>query len=85
MVGTEADNWPEVTGREVEEARRVLEAAGVTVVAVTETLPPRAARLTGALRVVRQRASEEGVRLVVAASVPLLQDEDGSERDERGE
>jgi beta-lactam-binding protein with PASTA domain len=49
----------DVLGRDLEEARRVLESAGFKV-EVTETRTSRPARLSGALRVVRQRATAGG-------------------------
>ena len=61
---------PCVLGRRLAEARQLLEAAGIAVVEVTETAPPRGEALTGPPRVLRQREVEGGVSLVVAASVP---------------
>ncbi len=74
---------PCVVGRKLAEAQQLLAAAGVPVLAVTETAPPRARRPQGPPRVVRQRTGPEGVSLVVAASIPLPEkkrDSDGSER-----
>ncbi len=60
-----------VVGRPLEEARRLLEAAGVKLLNVLETRSPRGGP-TGPLRVVRQRETAEGVVLTTAASAPLL-------------
>ena len=65
---------PSVIARPLPEARAVLEAAGVKVVAVVETRSPKGAP-EGPLRVVRQRATPEGVELVTTASVPLVRRE----------
>jgi len=61
---------PSVIGRRLAQAREILERAGVAVVAVEETRPPRAP-LEGPRRVVRQRRTDEGLSLVVAASLTL--------------
>jgi hypothetical protein len=61
---------PCVLGCRLEEAQRLLEAAGLAVIQVTETAPPRGNTLAGPPRVLRQTAVEGGVSLVVAASVP---------------
>jgi hypothetical protein len=61
---------PCVLGLRLAEAQRRLEEAGIAVVRVTETAPPRGNVLTGPRRVLRQVAVEGGVSLVVAASVP---------------
>ncbi len=74
---------PSVVGRELEEARRLLLAVGVTNIDVTETAPPAHRRPTGPLRVVRQRAREQGVSLVVAASVPPPQEAESADAGER--
>jgi hypothetical protein len=55
----------DVIGLELEEARRRLAAAGVTVAAVTETRPPQRAELSGDLRVIRVRLSGETADVVV--------------------
>ena len=56
---------PDVVGYPLEEARRILAAAGWTPGDIAETRPPRRA-LTGPLRVVRQRAEPDGrIALVV--------------------
>jgi hypothetical protein len=55
----------DVLGWDVDEARRVLEAAGARV-EVTETRTPRPVRLSGALRVVRQRETADGTVQLVA-------------------
>ncbi|MBI3997733.1 MAG: PASTA domain-containing protein [Armatimonadetes bacterium] len=56
---------PDVLGRDLEQARAALEAAGYQI-EVTETRSPRAVTLAGPLRVVRQRAASDGlVRLAV--------------------
>lgn len=65
---------PSVIARPLEEARRLLEEAGARAVEVVETGPPRGGP-TGALRVVRERWTGEGVHLVVAASVVLAEEE----------
>lgn len=65
---------PSVIARPLPEARAILEAAGVKVVAVVETRSPKGAP-EGPLRVVRQRATGEGVELVTTASVPLVRRE----------
>ena len=61
---------PSVIARELSEARRMLEDAGVTAAATTRTAPPGEAP-SGPLRVVGQRETAEGVELVGAASVSL--------------
>lgn len=55
----------DVVGYPLEEARALLEAEGYSV-QVRETAPPRAGRGVGRQRVVRQRARERDVELVVA-------------------
>jgi hypothetical protein len=57
----------DVIGLELEDARRRLQAAGVTDVSISETRPPMPhVQLNGPLRVVRQRlTSTGGVELVV--------------------
>ncbi len=55
---------------------RLLAAADVTEVEVTETAPPRSRQLAGPRRVVRQRDIAQGVSLVVTATVPSPQGED---------
>ncbi len=50
----------DVLGQDLDEARRALEAAGFRVV-VSETRTSRAVRLSGPLRVVRQRQQADGV------------------------
>ena len=55
----------DVLGRELEQARRALEAAGYRV-EIVETRTPRQVALSGPLRVVRQHAAGEGlIRLTV--------------------
>jgi hypothetical protein len=54
----------DVLGRDLEEARRILESEGFQV-EVTETRTSRPVRLSGALRVVRQRLSSAGTAQVV--------------------
>jgi beta-lactam-binding protein with PASTA domain len=54
----------DVLGRDLESARRMLEAEGFRV-EVEETRAPRPVRLSGPLRVVRQRQDGRTVRLVV--------------------
>jgi hypothetical protein len=55
----------DLLGRDLEEARRTLEAAGLAL-EVIETRAPLRVQLTGALRVVRQRlVGERTVQLVV--------------------
>lgn len=55
----------DVLGRDLEDARPALEAAGYRV-EVVETRTPRQVTLTGPLRVVRQGAAGEGlIRLTV--------------------
>jgi hypothetical protein len=54
----------DVLGRDLEDARRMLEAEGFQV-EVTETRTPRPVALSGPLRVVRQRLDGRTVRLVV--------------------
>jgi len=61
---------PCVLGLPLAEAERLLSEAGVGEVEVKETAPPRARWPEGPLRVVRQRETERGVSLLVAASVP---------------
>jgi hypothetical protein len=55
----------DVIALELEDARRRLAEAGVTVAAVTETRPPRRAELSGGLRVVRVRVIGETADIVV--------------------
>ena len=56
---------PDVLGRDLDQARAALEAAGFQV-EVVETRTPRPVTLAGPLRVVRQRSAGDGVvRLVV--------------------
>jgi beta-lactam-binding protein with PASTA domain len=50
----------DVLGQDLHEARRALEAAGFRVV-VSETRTSRSVRLSGPLRVVRQRYEADGV------------------------
>ncbi len=69
---------PCVIALPVGEARRMLEEAGVAVAGTVETGPPEGAP-SGPRRVVGQRAREEGVELVVAASVALSGEEDNDE------
>ncbi|MGH2452591.1 MAG: PASTA domain-containing protein [bacterium] len=57
---------PDVLALPLEEARRLLEGAGVTV-RPSETRPPRGGEGRGALRVVRQRHEGEAVLLTVTA------------------
>ncbi len=57
---------PDVLAYPLEEARRVLAAAGFTV-EVTETRPPRAGPPAGTTRVVRQEQDGRRIRLVVTA------------------
>ncbi len=55
----------DVLGRELEGARRTLEAAGYRV-EIVETRTPRQVTLSGPLRVVRQHAAGDGlIRLTV--------------------
>ncbi len=67
---------PDVVGYDVEEARRILAAAGWPSGETSETRPPRRA-LSGTRRVVRQRVDPDGrIALVVcgerAADAPAL-------------
>ncbi|HXF82992.1 MAG TPA: PASTA domain-containing protein [bacterium] len=55
----------DVVGLELEEARRRLAAAGLSVRSVTETRPPHPVELIGPLRVVRVRRDGAAVDLVV--------------------
>ncbi len=55
---------PDVVALPLEEARRVLEAAGMTV-RVSETRPPRGGEGRGLLRVIRQRHDGDAVLLTV--------------------
>jgi hypothetical protein len=66
---------PSLLARPLPEARRLLEAAGVPLVEVKHTAPPRGAP-SGPMRVVRQRSASDGVYLVAAASVSLAEGED---------
>ncbi len=68
-------NRPSVIARFPEEARLVLEEAGLAVAAVACTAPPGGGP-GGPRRVVRERWAPQGVELVVAASVGLAQGED---------
>jgi len=65
-------NAPSVIARPLSEAQRILQAAGVQAVVTKQTSPPHGAP-SGALRVVRQRLTSEGLELVVAPSAPLLE------------
>ncbi len=62
---------PSVIGRPLEEAKALLEAAGVKLRNVLETRSPRGGP-TGPLRVIRQQETAEGVVLTTASSLPLL-------------
>ncbi len=59
----------DVLGRDLEQARAALEAAGYQVEVIETRTPraeqPRGVTLTGARRVVRQRVTDRVVRLVV--------------------
>ncbi len=66
---------PSVICRSRSEAEGILREAGVRVTAIRRTAPAGGAP-SGVERVVRQRGSEEGVELVVAASVVLLGGDD---------
>jgi hypothetical protein len=66
---------PCVLARTLAEARCILESQGVPLLTIEETSPPRG-RPAGPLRVVRQRATGEGVYLVAAASVSLAEGKD---------
>lgn len=58
---------PDVIAWEIEAGKAYLLAAGVKVIQVTETKPPRAKTSTGACRIIRQRAlPDDGVELIVA-------------------
>jgi len=57
---------PDVLALPLEEARRLLEGAGVAV-RVSETRPPRGGEGRGALRVIRQQHEGEAVLLTVTA------------------
>jgi hypothetical protein len=65
---------PCVIARPLDGAQRMLREAGVTMVDVKQTMPPRGGP-NGALRVIRQRAGSDGVEIVVAASAPLPETE----------
>jgi len=65
---------PWVVARLLSEARAILEEAGVQVGAVMETRAPGGAP-EGPPRVIRQRATPEGVELVTTASVPSIRRE----------
>jgi hypothetical protein len=62
---------PLLLARELPEAERLLREAGVETIEVKQTAPPRRKQPAGPLRVVRQRRLEQGVELVVAASMAL--------------
>jgi hypothetical protein len=64
-----------VIARPLDAAQRLLRQAGVELVEIKQTQPPRGG-LKGPLRVIRQRATADGVELVVAASAPLPDGED---------
>ncbi len=57
----------DVIALELEDARRRLAAAGLTLGSVTDTRPPQRAELTGVPRVVRLRVSGDVADLVVTA------------------
>jgi hypothetical protein len=59
---------PSVIGRPLAEAQDILRQAGAAVARVDETRPPRGAP-EGPLRVIRQQDTDDGVLLVVAASL----------------
>jgi len=59
---------PDVLGRCLEEARAMLEHAGVPIAHISETTSPKG-HSTGPVRVIRQRAVCDGVEFVTAASV----------------
>ncbi len=63
---------PDVVGYPLEEARRILAAAGWVPGDITETRPPRRT-LTGPLRVVRQRAAADG-RIALAVCGERVED-----------
>ena len=66
---------PCVLARRLDDAQRILDTAGVRVLGVERTAPPRGAP-SGPPRVVRQRSTSEGVHLVTAASIPAAEGED---------
>jgi hypothetical protein len=71
-------NRPSVIALPIGEAREVLDEAGVGVAATIQTGPPGGPP-PGPPRVVRERGTEEGVELVVAASVTLSGEEDNDD------
>jgi len=68
-------NGPSVIARPLLVAERLLADAGVAAVEVQRTEPPRGGP-AGPLRVIRQRETADGIELVVAPSVPLLNREE---------
>ncbi|MBN1459213.1 MAG: hypothetical protein JXA57_06740 [Armatimonadetes bacterium] len=65
---------PTVVALLLDQAEAVLQQQGVAVASVKQTHPPEPIPV-GPLRVIRQRTSPEGVELVAAASIPLLETE----------
>jgi len=59
---------PDVVGRCLDEARAILENAGMQVVRISETTSPKDGP-RGPVRVIRQRGVCDGVELMVTASV----------------
>ena len=66
---------PCVLAHTLPEARRLLAAAGVRLLEIKQTAPPHGGP-SGPLRVVRERATSEGVYLVAAASIALDEERD---------
>ncbi len=72
---------PDVVGYDVEEARRILAAAGWLPGETSETRPPRRA-LSGTQRVVRQRVDPDG-RIALVVCGERAAGEDAPERARR--
>jgi len=68
---------PCVVARGLEAARRMLAEAGVTVLSVTRTSPPKGAA-PGPLRVVRAREEAAGVHLLAAAETAPVEAHDAN-------
>jgi hypothetical protein len=66
---------PCVIGRQLPQAEAILGVAGLRAALVKETRSPKGAP-SGPLRVVRQRDISEGIELVTAASLPLVERKD---------
>jgi len=71
-------NVPTVVALRLDDAEAILREQGVSALEVKQTRPPGSTP-GGPLRVLRQRTPPDGVELVVAASIPLLETEKNHE------